>query len=71
MLRGALSRPAMSLAEMREFLGSVSGGESFMVSLYGDRASPLQPAMLDPITWKEERYGATDYFRYTLKLRIV
>ncbi|MDG9671813.1 hypothetical protein ONV78_29020 [Hahella sp. CR1] len=58
------------LAEMREFLGSVSGGESFMVSLHGDRVSPLQPAMLDPITWKEERYGTTDYFRYTFKVRV-
>ncbi|MBU6952292.1 hypothetical protein [Hahella sp. HN01] len=57
------------LAEMREFLGSVSGGESFMVSLYGDRASLLQPAMLSPITWKEERYVTTDYLRYSFKMR--
>lgn len=57
--------------QLREFLSSVLGGESFMFDRYGSVATPVSATQCEIVSdsLSEARHGTTDYLAITFEVR--
>jgi hypothetical protein len=59
--------------QLREFLSSVSAGETFVLDCYGTLAAPVEPinVVLSSDSYKEERIGGARYFKLSFDALVI
>lgn len=62
--------PRTMLPQIREFIHSVAGGETFTVDAYGSAAIPDDPLMVQLASTrvKEQRVGTSEFFRLSFQV---